>query len=450
MKREQKKILIGRQPPSDVQAEMALLGSMLLLPSCSEEISQVVQAGDFFDPAHEAIYESALALASENRLDPALLIDELKSRGRFETAGGTAYLSKIVNSVPNAAHANYYAEIVAEKALARRIIERTTSLLSAAYDDRTEKDELLTAVQELANSVSASHAPNDLRTMYSYASEVMDTIERQQQVGGVNRAFFGLHSVDDAFGPVMPGELCIVAARPGMGKTSFVQGIIRHSEANGRPGLLVSLEMMGQELATRELCRITNVDSRDVRGGTVDAEDIANMRQAQQGIGPDNAFWIWSPPSANFSAIRSTVKRAVRDHGVTCVAIDFFTRISIGGGNRADSRREKYVELTHDLKTLARECSVPLFVLAQLNREAEGIEPTKAMLRETGALEEDADQILFLHQEPNAQPHEKVLIVAKFRGGATGKISLAWNGRRTTFADIPGPEHNQQLSDWNR
>lgn len=435
--------------PYDTQAELGVLGSLLLLPSTFDEVSGIVDHSDFYDPAHYVIFKAMARLIAERTLDPALLMDELRANGTFETAGGAAYIAQIVNSVPNAAHANYYAEIVAQKSIARKVIAQATSLLTAAYDERTEKDDLVSRVHEVVNVINASdRSPSAIRTMRSFAGEVMDELEQQRQVGGVNRAFFGLSTVDEALGPIMPGEICIIAARPGMGKTSFAHGIIRNSANHGRPALLVSLEMRGQELATRELCSITGVDSRDVRSGNVEVDDLHNMRHAQQEMREDNQFLIWAPPIANFNAIRANVKKSVAEQGVACAAIDFFTMIQISGGSKMESRREKYVELSHQLKSLARECSIPLFILAQLNREAENVEPTKAMLRETGALEEDADCILFLHQEGTDQRRKK-LIAAKFRGANTGKLELQWDGRRTMFSDIPGPEQNQQLSDWN-
>lgn len=445
--------LIDRQLPCDLQAEIGVLGSVVLLPSIFGEVASIVQPDDFHDPAHGVIFKHMLALRSANKpLDGTLLVDSLKAAGDLDAIGGVAYLGTVVNAVPNAAHARYYAEIVAEHALRRRVILECTNLLRDAYDAASGGSDLLRdADQAIARIGRRLPSRAKLVKLGDAADAVIRVLENPETASGVNRAMFGLPSVDDALGPIMPGELCIVAARPSMGKTAFAQQVLVYSAIRERPALMVSLEMTDGELATRELCKYTGIDSRAVRRGDVAPEDVARMRGVQRDIAA-LPFWSWSPAKATLSSIRNVATTAVAKHGVRLIAIDYFQLIATEGKTSWD-RREGFVEICHGLKALAKELALPLIVLSQLNRQAEGQRPTMAMLRETGAIEEDADLILFLHHDDPNIHDQRTLIAAKCRGMGKGDLTLKWSGRRTEFSDL-GPEdhanYDPTLAQFNR
>lgn len=430
-----------RRPPSDTRAEMELLGGIMLLPSVLTDVTQLVQPEDFFDPAHGTLLRHILSLRATGKpVDPTLLVDSLKAGAEFDAVGGMGYLSKVINCVPHAAHAVYYAELVAAHALRRRLIAECTALLADAYDAQSEPTELLRQA-ELAVAAVAKRVPNLAKTvrLSDAAQDVIAALENVEQRQTVNRAHFGLVSIDEALGPIMPGELCIVAGRPGSGKTAFAQQMLRHSALQQRPCLMISLEMTDRELASRELCRFTGIDSRAIRSGDVSKTDLQRMRNVQQEM-TELPFFLWAPAKATLASIRGVATQAVAKQGVRLIAVDYFQLIS-GEQNGRDDRREQFVETCHGLKSLAKELSLPIVVLSQLNRQAENAEPTKAMLRETGAIEEDADCILFLHQSDPKKHDERTLIAAKFRHSSVGRLTLKWDGRRTEFSDLGAADH---------
>jgi replicative DNA helicase len=423
-----------RQPPFDVQAEIGLLGSLMLLPSRLAEISLLVSAVDFYDSAHAKLFCVMAAIVADGKpLDPTILIDRLKASGQYEAIGGSAYLSKIINAVPNAANLHWYAGIVADKATKRRVIWECTAILADAYDDRMEAGELTTALEAAAGKLSTLSTAHEAVALGAAAAEVVFRLREPEQRSGVNRAAWGLPSIDEDLGPIMPGEMCVIGARPGLGKTAFAQHILRHSAMRDRPALIISLEMTGAEIAGRELCRVTGVDSRSIRSGEVEPSDLnilAGAAQDFQGL----PLYIWSPAKATLSQIRGMVAHSVAKHGVRLVAIDYIQLIE-GQANTREDRRGQLSEISHGLKRLAKEFSLPLVVLSQINRQGDNAEPTLAMLRECGTIEEDADFVLFLHCEDPKADDKRTLIASKARAVGRGRRTLKWNRFKTEFSD---------------
>jgi replicative DNA helicase len=431
--------LIDRQPPFDLQAEAGVIGSVMLLPSIYETVEPILKASDFYDDAHRGIWLHFKALRDARRpIDLNLLIDSLKEGGDFEAVGGAAYIKKIFDSVPNAAHAVYYAEIVHSKALKRQLIVAATEILRDAYADDCPAEELVSQWE----SANAKIGKRSARVIVGpvrldqVAAEVCDEIENPQKYSTINRAWFGLGSVDNNVGAVMPGEVCIIGARPGNGKTSLLQQIMRHSAEKSRPGIIVSLEMTHHELATRELCRISRIDSRAVREGDLSEGSKQELRQAQQSV-VGMPFYMWAPPRATLSSIRSALTNAIANLDIRVAGIDYIGLISADEENRRDNRREILEKISNGIKQLARELQIPIFMLVQLNREADDAEPTLRSIRECGAIEQDADIVVFLH---SAGGNRKKFIVAKHRNGWIGEMTLGWIPPTTTFFD---PEEEQ-------
>lgn len=455
--------IFDRQPPCDREAELCLLGSVLLLSSCLGEVAGIVRVDDFYDLELAKVYRHMLAIHESGRpVDPLLLVDSLKSGGEWDGLGGkqtspTAFLSKIINAVPNAAHARYYAEIVAAKALARRVITDLTGVLSDAYDPAYSPEELVRRVQaigaNLAGRVASGSAPILIRDS---AAAVIAELEAQDATTN-NRAYWGVSTLDTQVGPIMAGQLCVVAARPGLGKTSLAQQVLVNSALRDRPCLMVSLEMTDRELTTRELCRLSGVDSRIVQEGQTDESDLSRLKGAQASL-HDIPYWIWSPAKATLATIRGVVLNAVAKHAVRLVAVDYYTLID-GAQRSREDRREQLVEISRGMKSLAKEAGIPLLLLAQLNRDAEANrggkqagEPTLKNLAECSALEQDADKVIFLHLENPREKDRRKIIAAKNRGGPVGSLTLKWDGSRTTFSDLEArdqPNFEPSFDQWN-
>lgn len=423
-----------RKPPHDLQAEAGLIGSLVLLPQKFAEVDAVIGAEDFYDDANSKIFRAMKAIVASGRpVDPTLLIDRLKATGDYEEIGGSAYVSKTLNCVPNAAHLLYYAEIVAAKAIARRVIHAATNILTDAYDEGTDVSELVTRFEGAANSLASRSAIAGLPvSLADSAAQVIERLRKPEKASN-SRAFFGVSRIDEGLGPILGGEVCIVAARTSMGKTSLVQGVLRHAAISGKPSLLISLEMQHTEIASREISRGTAIESRKIRNNELTADELDRMEDCQRSF-EGLPFYTWSPARATFSEIRSYIIHAKSKLRIQVVGIDYIGLIDEGSKFKGQ-RRDHLAAVSRGLKQLAKELDVPLFVLCQLNREADKEIPSLAMLRECGAIEEDADHVLFIYADESDDDKHRHLKVAKFRAGAVGDIRLGWDGERFEFKD---------------
>lgn len=449
--------IIDRQLPHDHNAECGTLGSLFLIPDYLADVSRMIEPEDFYDDANGRIFSAMLALRSVNKPISALVMGAyLKSIGEWEAVGSSAYLSRISNYVPNAAHVIYYADIVAEKSLARKVIRSCTALLADAYDS-ADAHGLVRQMQSDAHSLAESKTKDTSKPVLlsQAADEVATLLENQERLDATNRAYWGLVSVDDRLGPIMPGEVCVVAARPGMGKTAWGFQMLRHSAEQGRPALLVSLEMDNSELASRDLARLTDIDGRKFRKGEISDTQRREVREAQRGIG-DLPLWLWSPATATLPEIRGVIEREIDRHGVRLVAIDYLSLIEVEKAERRNQRHEQVASISRGLKRMAKALKIPLVVLQQLNREADGSEPGLKHLRESGAVEQDADLVMFIHHgmiDKKPMPeNERMLLVAKFRAGPTGRVTVGWDRTRTEFTERPvanNPGYEPQFDAYN-
>lgn len=433
-----------RQPPFDLQAELGVLGSVFLLPDVLDDVATIVGPEDFYDDAHAKLFRVMAELHDEERkIDPTLTIDRLKSANLFEAVGGSAYLSKIINAVPNAAHATYYAEIVRRKARLRRVIVHCTEALQQAYDELPAGDITASLEGKLFQlDRSGWQAP---RLICDVARDALDEIELATRSDQVRGAATGLFRLDEGMGPLLAGEMVVIAARTGMGKTSLATQLALHNADKGRPGLIVSLEMRDRELVQRVLCGWAELDSRDVRAGRLDVPQLKQLREAAVGAAGLPLF-VWDPPTATLDDIRHVVRRAVRTAGVQVVVIDYLGLVRPTGEEKRLQRYEQVGLISAGLKRLAKESGVVVVSLAQLNREAaDGEEPKLSHLRESGAIEQDADTVILIyHPTPkgNAKvtgpkppgPSDAFAIVAKHRHGQACRVRLIWNPRETRFS----------------
>lgn len=452
--------LLDRTPPFDLQAEIGVLGSIVLLPEVIDDIVMTLRSSDFYDEAHQKLFEHMCALhEGGKKIDPTLLIDRLKTAGDFEIVGGMAYLSKVVNAVPNAAHASYYAEIVREKATYRSLIYAATEILRDSYEEASVAKELLGQAEQKIFSILDNRSDNSIQELKDVLFQSMDRLEArlngEQLEGGVDSGFRGL---DDMTGGLHHGELIIVAARPSMGKTAFAMNVAEAVSFGQRvPVLFVSLEMSALELTDRLLCSVARVSGHRVRAGSISQEDRIKLvtKAAELSEAP---LYVDDSPSRTVTEIAAAARRIKRRLGnLGLIVIDYLQLIE--PDNSSDPRQEQVAKIARRLKGMARELKVPVMCLAQLNRQTEASKdniPRLSHLRESGAIEQDADVVMFVHREEYYQRGEDQqrvagkaqIILAKQRNGPVGDVELDWLKDFTRFQD-PVAERLQAFDQYN-
>lgn len=449
MTTEQKAI---RGLPHDHKAEEWVVGSLLIDHSRLPEIAGWLLVEDFDAKDTREIYTAILALRSIGRPPTPELLSEYMGRSGFDSA----QIFKIASRTPHTAHLKHYAEIVSRHGLARRLIASCTQLLTEAYDS----DEPSQVIRKMQNESALLAATGNYYTppikLSDAADKVASALENPGESDNVNRASWGLFIVDERLGPLMPGEVAVVAARPGMGKTAWGFQMLRHSAEMDRPALFVSLEMEATELATRDVARLSNIDSRRIRRGEIDENDRRAIRNAQQDIG-DLPLYIWSPPVATLAEIRGVLMQAIDKHGIRLACIDYLSLIEIEHHQRKDMRHLQVAAISRGLKRIAKELKIPLVVLQQLNRDADNAEPKLGNLRESGAVEQDADVVVFLHHgmvgRTMMPANQRLILVPKFRAGPMGQITVHWEGKHTRFSDPQAMDcasYDKRFDDFNR
>ena len=452
--------LIDRQPPFDLQAEIGVLGSVVLLPDVLDDVVLIIRPDDFYDDAHRKLFSHMVALhESSKKIDPTLLVDRLKTAGEYEAVGGSAYLSKIVNAVPNAAHARFYAEIVQQKATFRSLIYAASEILTDAYDGTQEAPQLLGQAEQKIFAILDNRSENSVQALKDVLLQAMDRLDARMKgehtVGGCE---FGFQGLDEKTSGMHNGELIIVAARPGMGKTALAMNVAENvSLAQKVPTLFVSLEMSSIELADRLLCSVARVNGHRLRNGTISQDDRLRL-VTKAGLLSEAPLFVDDAPSRTVTEIAAAARRIKRRSGsLGLIVIDYLQLIE--PDNPKDPRQEQVAKIARRLKGLAREVQVPVMCLAQLNRQTEAGRdniPKLSHLRESGAIEQDADVVMFVHREEYYHKGDEALqhagkaqvIIAKQRNGPVGEVDLEWHKDFTRFQDIV-PERLHEFDRYN-
>lgn len=449
--------ILERQPPYNAQAEMAVLGSILLKPDCCDEVAMVLKPHDFYDEAHRLLYERMQEMHdSARKIDIQLLVDELQRNEEYERIGGAQFLARIGEAVPTAAHVKDYAEIVRTDSTSRALIDVSTDILREAYEPGHDPRELLGKAEQKIFSILDNRGSSKVASIEDILHQAMDRIDArlrgEHTGGGVDTGFKGL---DDMLGGLHNSELVILAARPSMGKTAFAMNIAEAVAVHQRrPVLFVSLEMSSIELADRLLCSIAKVDSRHLRNGTITMDDKKSLVETADKIA-DSPLYVDDSPSRTVTEVAAAARRIKRNKGdLGLIVVDYLQLLQ--PDDPRDPRQEQVAKMARRLKGLARELEVPLLCLAQLNRQAEQAKENKprlSHLRESGAIEQDADVVMFVHREEYymsaGDDRESVaglaeIIVAKQRNGPVGEEQLIWRKEFTRFAD-PAPDHYSEF-----
>jgi len=450
--------LLDRQPPRSLEAERAVIGSLLLLPEACDEVALIVRAEDFYDTAHRTIIGHMFALHEAGRqIDPSLLAQRLRDAEQYETVGGAAYLLELSQEVATAAHAEYYARVVRDKAVLRSLIHASTDIIKDAYEPAVDAREMLSRAEERVFRILDTKGDTQVRlvreVLHDSLARIDARMQRQHAYGGLETGFLDF---DELTGGLHGSELVILAARPSMGKTALAINIAEHISIDERgPGkavLVVSLEMSALELGDRLLCSRAHVNSHRLRNGQITAEDSRRLIQTAADVSRASLY-IDDSPSRNMTEISATARRLKRQEKLDLVVIDYLQLIE--PDNSRDPRQEQVARISRRLKGLARELNVPVLCLAQLNRQVEATResrPQLSHLRESGAIEQDADVVAFIHREEfyqsNEEDRERVkgqadLLIRKQRNGPIGDIKLTWLHEFTRFENFQQPEFDE-------
>ena len=453
--------ILDRLPPSNLEAEFGVLGSIFLKPDVCDDVVLILRPDDFYDDANRKLFEHMLELHDAGRkIDHLLLTENLKASGDYEAIGGGAFLHRVIESVPNAAHAAYYANIVREKATYRSLINASTEILREAYEESDEAREALARAEQRIFSILDNRGEgqvSDIREILKEAMERLDARMRgEHTVGGVDTGFTKL---DELTGGLHSGELVVLAARPSMGKTAFAMNIAEYVAMQlQQPTLFISLEMSSIELADRMLCSVARVNGHRLRNGTISNEDRRRLVEKAGEIS-HSPLYVDDSPSRTVTEIAAAARRIRRreNEKLGLIVVDYLQLIE--PDNTRDPRQEQVARITRRLKGMAREMKVPVLCLAQLNRQAEDgktHEPKLSHLRESGAIEQDADVVMFVHREEyyhrgdEQQQYEgkAQVLLRKQRNGPTGDVDLHWRKDFTRFEN-PAPDRLDEFDQYN-
>ncbi len=444
-----------RLPPQAIEAEQSILGSMMLDNRFIDDISAELESRDFYRNDHRLIYNEIIRLDEKGEAADVVTVSEsLTHQGELDKVGGLAYLGSLAKNTPNAGNVKSYAKIVRERAILRRLIESANDIIQKAYqpEGRTPEE-----VLDYAESIIFEIAKNNnqakagFRKIDGLLAEAVDKIEEmfnnKADVTGTSTGFVDL---DKQTTGLQPGDLVVVAGRPSMGKTSFSMNLVENAAiAENKPVLVFSMEMPGTALAARMLASLSRVNSGRLRTGQLESEDWPKLTSAV-GILQDKDIYIDDTPALSPLEVRTRARRIAAEHpeGIGLVMLDYLQLMRGNDGQSGnDNRTTEISNITRALKGLAKELECPVIILSQLNRSLEqrpNKRPVMSDLRESGAIEQDADIIMFIYRHEVYEPDTDQkgiaeIIIGKQRNGPIGTIRLAWLGEFTRFENYAGP-----------
>src|ERR671915_206283 len=441
----------ARVPPHDLDAERAVIGAMLVSETAVAAVAERLAAEDFYSEVHRIIYGAMMRLYSRGEpIDQLTLTNELRSVNEFERIGGRPYVFQIVESVPTAANAGRYADIVRGKALLRAIIDVGSRITEDAFQEPEDVSEALDSAEQLVYGVSNRTLREHLAPVSELAPGALEMIQRlYEQEGEVTGVETGFEDLDRLTTGFHNSDLIILAARPAMGKTALALNVIWHAAGQkGLPVAIFSLEMSKEQLVQRLISQNTRIPTQALRSGNVRAEDWPKL---VRGVAQVSRAPIWIDDSAGVTLMemRAKVRRlssqlSARGEGPLSLVVVDYLQLMVGQNNRSENRQQEIAEISRGLKVLARDLDVPVLAIAQLSRAVEqrhDKRPLLSDLRDSGAIEQDADMVMFLYRDEYYNPDSDdkgiaEIIVGKHRNGPTGKVQLAWLEQYTKFASL--------------
>ena len=438
----------GRVPPQDVVAEKSLLGAILLSDSVLPEILTILKPQDFYEERHQIIFGAMMNLYDQHRpVDLLTTTSELKTLKKLKQVGGAPYLTELSNFVPAASHAKAYADIIEKASTRRRLIKAGSEIVNKAYEEGANVNDLIGAAEKQLFEVSDKIIKSDYTPMDELLADAFDRIEELHKNKGALRGLkTGFRDLDNKTAGFQKGDLIIVGARPAMGKTTFAQNLAYNIASINKKGVLFfSMEMAANEIVDRMISDVSGVDNWRMRTGNLTDEEFSKIGDAL-GEMDEIPIYIDDTSSMNIMELRNKARRAMHDHDIGIVLVDYLQLIQ-GSDRYAGNRVQEVTEISRGLKILARELKIPVVALAQLSRSVTGRDdprPVLSDLRESGSIEQDADLVMFLHRpdyykqndDNYEETHITELIIAKHRHGAVGKIELYFHPELLRFMSL--------------
>lgn len=434
---------IKRIPPHSLEAEQSVIGSMIMDRDAIGIALENIDGDDFYQPDLKLIFEGIVNLYQTNRpVDLVTLQTKLKDSGQLEMMGGIEYLSKLAIAVPTSAHIEQYAVIVKEKSILRKLIKAGQEIVGNGYEGKERLETILNDAEEKIFNIIQDRKTGEFTPISDIVSESLDMISAAfLNKGNVTGVATGFSDLDHKTAGLQPSDLILIAARPSMGKTAFAINIAQHAAVKDRKSVAIfSLEMSKEQLARRMLCTQGLVDAQKVRVGDLSEEEWLNLIEASAIIG-QAPIHIDDTPGLSVNEIRAKCRKLKLEKGLDMILIDYLQLMS--GNGKKDSRQQEISEISRGLKGLAREMGAPVIALSQLSRACETRQdhrPILSDLRESGAIEQDADIVMFLYRdeyynENSEAKNQAECIIAKQRNGQTGTVHLTWLGSYTKFAN---------------
>ncbi|MGI6319140.1 MAG: replicative DNA helicase [Firmicutes bacterium] len=433
-----------RLPPQNIEAEQSVLGAMLIDKDALFEVAEILSAEDFYREVHQKIFESIMALSNKGEpVDLVTVCEELQSRGLLDKVGGAVYLASLANMTPTAAHAGYYAGIVREKSVLRRLIRTSTEIIGKCYGYVENIEEFLDEAEKVIFEVARSKDSKNFVHLKDALEQTFERLERlYERRSGVTGLSTGFIDLDNITSGLQDSDLIIIAARPSMGKTTLALNIAHHIVVNEKkPVAFFSLEMSREQLAQRLLCAYAEIDSQKLRRGFLSSEEWPRLTQA---VGPLSEAPLYIDDTAAISVMemRAKSRRLKMEKGLSAIFVDYLQLMR--GHEKAENRQQEISNISRALKALAKELNCPVVALSQLSRAVEqrpDKRPILSDLLESGGIEANADLVAFIYRDDYYYPdtekkHITEIVIAKQRNGPTGKIELYFRDHLNKFVSV--------------
>lgn len=437
----------AKVPPQNTEAEASLLGALLIDPDAIVKIADLVTSDDYYDERNRRIFEAVLQLYEKHSpIDVLTLSDQLKGTGFLDMVGGPSYLTELTNFVPTAAHAEQYAQIVAQKALRRRLIKASQDIVGLGYDEGRNLQELIEEAESRLFEVSQRHVKQDITSLETILAESFDRLdELHKDKGKIRGVPTGFKDLDNILAGLQRSDLFILAARPSMGKTALALNLAHNVSLKSNEAVLIfSLEMSKEQLVDRMLAMESGVDAWALRTGNLTDADFEKIGHAMGSLS-EAQIYIDDTPGITVSDLRTKARREAHQHPLGLIIVDYLQLMSGGAKFGGEGNRVQEIsEISRGLKGIARELNVPLIALSQLSRSVENRSPQipqLADLRESGSIEQDADVVAFIYREDYYNPETDRrnitdILIKKHRNGPTGGVELYFDKEKQRFRSL--------------
>ncbi len=455
---------IGKLPPQAPELEEAVLGALMLEKDAFSIISDILKPESFYEETHQSIFGAIYNLAMQQKpIDVLTVVEELKKRGELESVGGAIYVAELTDKVASAAHIEYHARIIAQKYLARQLITFSSDVVNQAFDEMIDVDDLMQETESKLFEISQRNVKKDVVQINPVIKEALNNLQiaanRKDGLSGLQSGFKKLDEITSGW---QNSDLVIIAARPAMGKTALVLSMARNMAVNYKyPIAIFSLEMSNVQLVNRLIVNVCQITGDKIKSGKLTEEEWIRLDSKIKDL-YDAPIYVDDTPSLSIFELRTKARRLVREHGIKMIIIDYLQLMNASGMNYG-SREQEVSMISRSLKGLAKELNIPIIALSQLNRgvetrQGEGKRPQLADLRESGAIEQDADIVCFIHRPEYYKITEDEygstigiaeIIISKHRNGATGIVRMNFESEYALFKDEE-PQYAEFTSSMNR